>query len=598
MMKHILLSIDLSSKKIERKEIPPEHIRKFIGGRGLAAYYLLKNLKPDADPLGEENIIYIMAGALSGYMVPLSGRSQIVTKSPLTGAITSSNVGGNFAFELKMAGYHGIEIKGKLEKPGFLLIYDDTVEIIEDEDAFMLSSHDADLYFRKKTIESASTMTIGPAGALKSRISALMVDGHRAAGRGGVGAMLGSKNLKGIVVKGTKLLNAEDYGKFHEKAQTILEKFKESPAKKAFSTYGTTGVLAIINGIGSLPYKNFHDGYCPHGDKINHETYNKTILLRNGACASCPLGCGRITKAEGKKGHGPEYEIVWAFGSSCNIDNLEKVAILNYLANEYGYDGISLGGTIAALMDLYEAGIVKESDIGFSIPFGDAEAAIRAVELMKTGAGIGKLLNEGSYRLSEASGHPEFSMSVKKQELPAYDPRGIKGMGLAYATNTRGGDHTKAFTVTLEVYQAKDPNYRLTYEGKHEIVKYLQDYQSIVDSTGTCSFGRSTYTIDIYRDLLNLLYGFDYTDDELLRAGERIWNTEKLFNLREGLTKEDDTIPERLFTEPIKNGPSAGELYDKKEFERLLSEYYKIRGWDEYGIPTLEKLEELGLDNE
>ncbi len=597
-MKHILLSIDLSSKKIEKKEIPPEHIKKFIGGRGLAAYYLLKNLTPFANPFGEENIIYIMAGSLSGYMVPLSGRSQVVTKSPLTGAITSSNVGGNFAMELKMAGYQGIEIKGKLDRPGFILIYDDKVSIIYDEYSFMLPAHTADLYFRKKTIHDASTMTIGPAGALKSRISALMVDGHRAAGRGGVGAVLGSKNLKGIVVKGSGLIKSADFEKFTEKAKEVLKKFKEYPGRSGYAKYGTTRVLSLINSIGSLPFRNFHDGFCPHEDKINHEIYNKKILLRNGACASCPLGCGRITQASGKKGHGPEYEIMWAFGSSCSIADIEKVALLNYLANEYGYDGISLGGTIAALMDLFEAGIVKESDVGFPLPFGDGDNAIRAVELMKINRDIGKLLNEGSYRLAEAFGHPEFSMSVKKQELPAYDPRGIKGMGLAYATNTRGGDHTKAFTVTREVYTAKDPNYRLVYEGKDEIVKYLQDYQSIVDSTGTCSFGRSIYTAEIYAELLNLLYGFDYTEEELLKAGERIWNVEKLFNLREGLTKEDDTLPERLFSEPIKNGPSKGEVYDKEEFFKLRSRYYRIRGWDEDGIPTFEKLKELGLDNE
>ncbi len=597
-MRHVLLSIDLSNRKIEKKEIPEEHIRKFVGGRGLAAYYLLKNLTPGVNPLSEKNIIYIMAGALSGYIVPLSGRSQIVTKSPLTGAITSSNVGGNFAMELKRAGYHGIEIKGKLAKPGYIFIYNDTIKIIEDEYTFMLSSHDADTYLRNRTIHDASTMTIGPAGALKSRIAALMVDGHRAAGRGGVGAVLGSKNLKGIVVKGDKLLGAEDYVRFHNKAVEVLNKLKASPSKKTFSTYGTTGVLAIINSIGSLPFRNFHDGLCPHADKINHEAYNKTLLLRNGACASCPLGCGRITMAEGKKGHGPEYEIVWAFGSSCSIDNLEKVAILNYLANEYGYDGISLGGTIAALMDMFESGIITEKDVGFPIRFGDADAAIKVVELMKTSRGIGELLNEGSYRLGEYYGHTEFSMSSKKQEFPAYDPRGIKGMGLAYATNTRGGDHTKAFTVTIEVYKAKDPNYRLVYEGKHEIVKYLQDYQSIVDSTGTCSFGRSTYTADIYKELMNALYGFNYTEEELLKSGERIWNTEKLFNLREGLTREDDTLPDRLFNEPIKTGPSKGEVYSRKEFERILQEYYALRGWDEDGIPTFEKLKELGLWNE
>ena len=598
-MKPLLLSVDLSTGKIEKKEIEIEHIRKFIGGRGLGAYYLLKNLPPDTDPTGEKNIIYIMSGSLSGYPVPLSGRSQIVTKSPLTGAITSSNVGGNFAFELKMAGYHGIEIKGKLKKPGFLFIYDDMVKIIEDDYAFMLTSHDADLYLRKKTIEDATTMVIGPQGALKSRISGLFVDGHRAAGRGGIGAVLGSKNLKGIVVKGTKLLDANNLQGFYEKTQDILNQFKASPAKKTFSTYGTTGVLAIINGIGSLPFRNFHDAYCPHADKINHKAYNDKILIKNGACATCPLGCGRITMAEGKKGHGPEYEIVWAFGSSCSISNIEKIAILNYYANQYGYDGISLGGTIAALMDLYEAGIVKEKDIGFPVPFGDADAAIKVVvELMKTNRGIGELLNQGSYRLCEYFGHPEFSMSVKKQELPAYDPRGIKGMGLAYATNTRGGDHTKAFTVTLEVYKAEDPNYRLMYEGKHEIVKYLQDYQSIVDSTGTCSFGRSVYNIEVYRDLMNLLYGFDYTDEELLKAGERIWNIEKLFNLREGLMKEEDTLPDRLFSEPIKSGPSKGEVYDKDQFNDLLLAYYKLRGWDRDGIPTLNKLKELDIDNE
>ena len=410
---------------------------------------------------------------------------------------------------------------------------------------------------------------------------------------------MGSKNLKAIAVRGTRGVSVMSSQRLKDYLTKIYERVKKSGGVTMFRTYGTTRTVRAINSIGAFPTHNHRDGFFDEYLLIDGENVNKEILVRNGSCAGCPIACNRISKVywngEEYVGGGPEYETLWAFGGQTGISDLHAVTYAHFLANEYGFDGISLGSTIAALMDLFESGIIGEDNLPFPVKFGDAEAMINLIHLAAKREGIGDLIAEGSYELTKHFGHPEFSMSVKKQELPAYDPRGVKGMGLAYATSNRGGCHVRAFTVTEEVYNTDDPEYRLKYDDKALIVKGLQDKQAVVDSLGICSFARTIYGVDDFSEMLEVTWDIDLSPEELLKCGERIWNVERLFNVRAGFTREHDTLPERLFKEAIKTGPSKGEIYDKREFEKLLFEYYRLRGWDENGVPREKKLKELGI---
>lgn len=594
-----ILRVDLSAQRIEDQIIENNVYRQYLGGRGLGAYLLYNDLAPQTDPLSQDNELIVAAGPLTGTMAPTAARAMVVTKSPLTGFATSSNVGGYFGTQLKMAGYEAIVIKGKSEKPVYIFIHNNRVYIKDASHIWGLSTSQSDMLLREETNLEASAILIGPAGENLSIIASLMVDGHRAAGRSGVGAVMGSKFLKGIVVYGTKGIEINNEN-FYKVSLSLIDKIKISAGTKRFRENGTTGVLDIINGIGALPTHNYRDGHFKDAALIDHRAYNKKLLDRNGACANCPIGCMRLTsvksgKFAGQHGGGPEYETLWAYGASCGVKDLNYIAAANYIANEMGLDTISMGSTIASLFDLFEAGYVKGSDIGNITGFGDKEAIVQLTEMTGKNTGIGELLAKGSHKMARHFGHPEFSMSVKSQEMPAYDPRGIKGMGLAYATSNRGACHTKAFTVAFEVYNAPYSDYRLEYKGKDKLVKDIQDYQSVVDASGTCSFGRGVYNIEVYAELLNALLGFDYTPSELLLAGERIWNIEHVFNMKAGWDKDTDTLPRRIFESRIKTGASQGEFYNRKEFEKLLENYYALRGWSKTGIPGKDKLQELGI---
>jgi len=595
----VILRVNLSTGEVKRERTNEEQARLFIGGRGYGEKIIYEEVKPTIDPFSPENKVVVATGPTGGTNAPASGRTMVITKGALSGAIACSNVGGFFGDELKRAGYDMIIIEGKAKEPMYLWINNDSVELKSAQHLWGKKISEVDQIMKQETDKKARVMTIGPAGVKLSLISGVMFDINRTSGRTGVGAVVGSKNFLGVAVRGTKKVEVSNPEEFKKAASNARKLIKDHPVGgQGLPTYGTAILVNIINDVGGYPTRNAQDAYFPTADNTGGESMVKKTLIKKGACARCPIACGRITeiregKYKGDSGEGPEYETTWSLGAMCGVDDLNAITEAHYLCNEYGLDAIAAGSTIACAMELYEKGYIPERDTPFPIKFGDADAVVKLVQMMGEREGIGDLLAQGSYRLAEHYGHPELSMSVKKQEFPAYDPRAIKGIGLNYATSNRGACHVRGYTISSEILGWPVQIDRLKYEGKAELTKAFQDTTAVIDSSGMCLF---TFfgmgKISDYGSILRAVTGFSYSDDELMKAGERIWNLERLFNLKAGFTKEDDTLPKRILEEPIPAGPSKGEV---SELHRMLPEYYKLRGWDEEGRPTKEKIKELGL---
>ncbi|MDL1969659.1 MAG: aldehyde ferredoxin oxidoreductase family protein [Candidatus Desulfofervidaceae bacterium] len=590
-----LLRVDLSNGEAKKETLDLEIAKKFIGGRGLGSYLLAKEIDPTVDPLSPENKLILATGPLTGTSAPATGRFMVITKSPLTGAIACSNSGGFWGAELKFAGYDLIIVEGKAAEPVYLYIKDERVEIRPAKAYWgKCVSEVTEALLKEIDDPKARVLTIGPAGEKLSPIAAVMNDKYRAAGRSGVGAVLGSKNLKAIVVRGSRSVNVAKQDKMKGLLSELLKKIKENGVtSEGLPQYGTAILVNIINEHGIFPTKNFQLAYFETAACISGEALAEKYLLKKDPCYRCPIACGRYCGVNGEKGGGPEYETVWAYGADCGVDDLAAVIKANNLCNEYGLDTISAGATIACAMELYERGYIKEDELdGPPLKFGSAEAIVEWTKKMGKGEGFGAKLALGSYRLAEMYGVPQFSMSVKRQELPAYDPRGAQGHGLEYATSNRGGCHVRGYMISPEVLGAPEKLDRFSLEGKAVWVKLFQDITAVIDSLGVCLFTSFALIPDDYRRLFNTVVGEDWTTEALLKAGERIWNLERLFNLKAGIRPEEDTLPKRLLEEPIPEGPSKGHVHRLSE---LLPLYYQVRGWSEQGIPTEEKLVELGL---
>ncbi len=592
-----ILRVNLTSGEIRVEDLKEDWAKKFIGGRGYGTKIIYDEVDPTIDPLSEKNKVIIATGPLGGTLAPSSGRTMVITKGPLTGTIACSNAGGHFGPALKHAGFDLVIIEGKAKEPVYLWIYKGITELRPAQDIWGKSTDESDKILREKTHPLAETMEIGPAGEKQSLLANVMFNGHRAAGRTGVGAVLGSKNFKGIAVRGNQEVKVAEPEEFRE----AVSKTREILSKDAFSgggaaMLGTAMLVNVLNSIGAFPIKNSQDAYFPEAEKISGETLRERNLIRNEACAECPIGCGRVTvikegKYKGAQGGGPEYESVWSLGAMCGISDLDAVLMANYLCDKYGMDTISAGVTVACAMELYEKGYLPQEDAPFPLTFGSGEALVETIKLMgEQKEKLGKLLAQGSYRLAEYYKHPELSMSVKKQEFPAYDPRGVKGIGLQFATSNRGACHVRGYTIAAEVLSGAVD--RLKYEGKAELVKTFQDLTAALDSTGIClftTFGLGGGDIAL---LLSTATGFQVGEKEFMQIGERIWNLERLFNLKAGFSRKDDTLPPRILKEPIKSGPSKGEI---EELDKMLADYYKVRGWDNDGVPGEGKLKELEL---
>ncbi|MCD4791523.1 MAG: aldehyde ferredoxin oxidoreductase family protein [Bacteroidales bacterium] len=598
-----LLRVNLSEHSYKTEEIPEKLLIDYIGGRGLGSKILFDETPANVDPLGPENKLLFLTGPLTGINAPTTSRFSVVTKSPLTGTVGGCSSGGHFGNDLKSTGYDVLLVEGISDKPCYLYITDNKVEIRDASELWGRNTHETTDILLAETDTDAGVACIGPAGENKLRVAAIMNEKNHAAGRGGLGAVMGSKKLKAVVVRGnnkTPFTNKAVVEDAIKKWRTFIG---EAPlTKDVLKEYGTPALVKVINHYGAFPTKNFQEGFFVDAESISAETLKELYFVKRKPCAGCPIACARITQTPEREGKGPEFETIWAFGALCGINDLEKIIHANYNCNEYGIDTISTGNTIACAMELSGKGYFTDKayqqirkDLGRDLRFGDAEAIVRFSELIGKAEGFGKEMGMGSAWLAEKYGHPEIAMHVKGLELPAYDPRGFHGMSISLATNNRGGCHLRSYLISTEALTTPFAVNRFESKGKPGLTKLYQDLTATIDSMVACLFTSFALNPDLYANLVGSVTGIEMDGKALLKTGERIWTIEKLFNLREGKSRKDDTLPKRLLNEPLTSGLSKGY---KIRFKTMLNEYYQVRGWTNEGIPTTEKLAELGLSEE
>jgi aldehyde:ferredoxin oxidoreductase len=601
-----ILQVDLTTGTCTVEPLDPIVVKNYIGGRGLGIYYLNQEVDPKIDPLSPDNILVMATGPLTGTGAPTGARYMVMTKSPLTGAITCSNSGGQFPTELKRAGFDAIIISGRAEAPVYLWIDQGTADICKADHLWGKNTHETTDALLAETDAKAKVACIGPAGEKGVLFASIINDKHRAAGRSGVGAVMGSKNLKAVVVKGKGRIPLADPDRFKDVNKKILDIFKEGIKETplGLTVNGTAGVVVATQNFGVLPTKNWQQGTFDGWEKIQGEELSKRFLVKNSACYGCPIGCGRKTRVDvpefAGEGEGPEYETIYAMGSNCMVDDLAAITKANYICNELGMDTITMGATIACAMELVDRGYLSEDQVGHTLKWGDAEALVELTRMTGNREGFGDLLAEGSYRLADRYGHPELAPVSKKQEFPGYEPRGSQAMGLAYATSPIGGSHMRGDPAYFELFGVPKPMDPHQWEGKAKVTKAYQDLSAIIDSAGLCIFFavRNLAAKDLgvapvgILEYLNAATGADYTLKELMEAGQRIINAERIFLTRAGFTRKDDSLPKRLTEEPAPTGPAKGMVC---HLEEMLEEYYQVQGWTEDGIPGDEVLGRLGL---
>ena len=578
-----MLIADLTARTVTTEPLRQEWAKDYWGGWGLALRYYCEEVSPDVDPMSADNAIVIMTGPFGGTLVPLGSRLCLVSKSPHTGTIFESNVGGSFGPELKFAGYDGIVIKGRAESPVFIKIVNDQVTI---ESAEQLAGKG--IFETEKLLENcvgahdAKTLAIGPAGENLITFSMIGSESYRQFGRGGTGALFGSKNLKAIVCRGTGRITAADMGTFLEKVNHYKHNDLLTDDNLWAKTDGTPILVEVTNEMGIHPTKNYTRGFNGRKESLNSDAI-RAAKLGNRGCASCPMACGKFTRINSAEIEGPEYETLCLAGSNCEVNDLEAIIRFNRLCDDLGIDTMSCGSTISLAMEMTESGIHD-----FDIRFGQVDEYLNVLyEIASLSTERGRELAMGARKLARKYGAEHLSMEVKGMEMPAYEPRGNYGMGIAYATSERGACHLRAFPLFTP-----DP---FDIEGLVTEVKDAQNANSIKWSLGFCDFW-GTVNTTIEAELLTAGLGRTVSADELNRAGERIWNLSRLFNLRAGITAADDTLPRRVMERPLEEGPQAGKVLCREDLGRALQAYYQQRGWDEKGEPSLEKLAELGLE--
>jgi aldehyde:ferredoxin oxidoreductase len=593
-----ILRVNLTKEKTRIEKLDEETAIKFVGGKGLGAKILYDELTPKVDPLSPENILIFASGPLTATLAPTSGRWAVVTKSPLTNIFLDSQVGGYFGAVMKLSGFDCIIFEGRAAKPVYLWVHGEGIEIREAQDLWRKGCFETEKRLKERLGKDVHVASIGPAGENLVRYACITVDLYRQAGRGGAGAVMGSKNLKAVAVKsaGVKVEYADSEG-FREASRKALKKIEENSFIPLRRKYGTPIWIAPVNEFGILPTRNFKTGVFEHAEMISGENMRSKIVVRDGTCYNCSIQCWKYTRVE-KYGvaelAGPEYETIALMGSNCGVSSIEAIAYANLLCDNLGLDTISTGNAIAFAMECFEKGIINEKDTdGLKLKFGDAEAEIEMVRRIAFRKGLGNILAEGVKRAAEKIGHgvEEFAMHVKGMEVPGYDVRGSTGMALAYATSDRGACHQRAWTVKAEMQGKLAPLYSTRNRAK--FVKEAQDERAMCFSLVLCDF--APLDVNDLVELLNKATGFNFTSEQYLKTGERIWNLTRLFNIREGLTGKDDTLPERFMKEPLPEGAAKEQVIKRSMLEEMLREYYALRGWNENGVPTKEKLKELDL---
>lgn len=601
-----VLRIDLTAGSCTREPLNMEWAGQYLGQRGLATKYLSEEVDPTVDALSPENKLIIATGPLTGTNAPTGGRWSVVTKGPLTGAIACSNSGGQFGGELKMAGYDFLIFEGRSPKPVYLYLENDNASLLPADELWGEKVWDVEGLIKDKHNDPLIRIaSIGPAGETMCRYACVVNDLHRAAGRSGVGAVMGSKQLKAIAVRGTKGVTPENPEAFMGAVRTANDVLLNSKARKGLTRHGTIAMMDATGTFGALPTRNNRQVQFEGAEKLNAKAMQSpnedghTNFIQNSACFACTIGCGRVSRINPQHfsvkdqpryqtaSGGLEYETAYALGSAVGVDDMDAATYAGFLCNDYGMDPISLGGSIAAAMELFDTGIIDTKTTGgLELNFGSAAALCELTELIGKGEGFGKDVAMGSKRLCEKYGKPDFSMAVKGQEFAAYDGRAMQGMGLGYATSNRGACHLRASPyasdfATMEV------------EEKPKVVKDSQDFIAAIDSSGLCLFPKNTgMELDSYVAMLNAACNTNFTEESFCEMGERIWNLERQFNYRAGLTIADDTLPKRILEEPAPSGAAKGNV---NRLGEMLPEYYELRGWGEDGAPTPDTLKRLGL---
>jgi aldehyde:ferredoxin oxidoreductase len=596
-----ILRIDLGSGKVTREPTPDALIRDYLGARGFIIKTLYDELAPGTDPLGPEAIFITATGPLTGVFVPSSGKIQSGGKSPITGGYGEANSGGHFPEELKMAGYDMIVLRGRHARPCYIVVDDDDVRIEDAADLWGKGSITAEKMLKERWGEDFQIATIGPAGENLVKIACITHDFGRQAGRTGLGAILGSKNVKALCVRGTKSIPVHDLDGLVKVGRRMYEQCFTNPAFELWQTYGTSSVVNWANRIGAFPTRNFQSGYFERFADISGPRMRKDVVVINKACFSCAMCCGKYSHAETKDYdtyvEGPEYETTAMIGGDCALGDIRDVAYANHLCDDYGIDTISGGSVIAFAIECFEKGIIDEKDTGgIRLEFGDPKCVFEMIKKIALRQDIGDLLAEGTKKASEelGRGSAKFAMQMKGLEQSGYESRRAPAMLLSYMTSDIGAHHRPSWAVTHDLATGRD-----AVEGKAAKVIELQHTRPLFDTLGVCRLPWIEMQVPVadYAEAYRKTTGIDYSEADLLGISEKIWNLTRMFWVRElpDFGRSYDMPPARVYEERLVGGATAGGILEREKVEALLDDYYERRGWDTNGIPTREKLESLGL---
>ena len=600
-----ILSVDLTSKTSKEIPLDEKQAKLYIGGRGLGARLMLDYVSPNVDPLSPENYVFCMPGPFTGTkpMIPVCQRYEFVSRSPLTGTYLCTNTGGRFGAELKRSGYDGLIITGASEKPVYFAIQDDQIRFEDASQLWGLKISET----RKKLEEKEgmpSAVMIGPAAEKLVKVASVfdvVGHNHRAAGRGGLGAVFGSKNLKAMVANGSKIPEVSDEDTLKALIKDVTRETQENPAAQNFHRLGTVQLIAPMSENGVYNGRNGQIAQMDLIGKFDAETWVANYVTKHTGCYGCTLICGKFSevkegKYKGQIADGPEYESFWSLGTNCGMNEFDGTFMANILCDEYGMDTISAGVTVGFAIECYEKGYLDQWKAELpELKWGDEESILKLLEMMANRDGFGDVLAEGTRACAEKVGQNSmnFALQVKGLEFPAYDPRAVWGMALTYATSPRGACHLKSWTIGAEVLTGEYDRY--STDGKAGLVIGLQNFRSVLDSGIVCVIGSRAVPEDMIIALLKSITGIEYTSKDIADMGERINNTERYIATQQGVSRKDDTIPYRILEEPLPNGPAAGKVIGKENFDTMLNEYYELRGWDQNGIPTQETLRRLQI---
>lgn len=605
-----LLRVNLDTGTISKEVLQEEHAKKFLGGRCLGAKILLDELSPEVDPLAPENKLLFMTGPLTGTTIPCNSRYVVMSKSPLTRGWGESLAGGFWGPELKFAGFDGIIIEGASRIPVYLWIHDGEAEILDSSFIWGRNTYETERRVKEHLQDSGVRVAgIGPAGEKLVKFASIMSD-FRAAGRSGLGAVMGSKKLKAIAVRGSSRINVDKKSRVTELSKEISKKIMVDLSQQTLGKYGTARSVLPTNERGMLPTKLYNSGIFEEAEAISGETISRDFLIRRETCYACPIRCKGVCEIKGGKYSGvfkrPEYETLAALGSLCLNNNLRSIIYMNHICNLNGLDTITSGHVISLVMECFERGILEEKDFGFRIKWGDHVTMIRILDLIVNRQGIGRLLGEGTRSFARKFEAVRLAAHVKGLEMGMAEVRGKKGVGLSMATSPRGGTHMDSDNDTVHEAPDRIPELRLvkpipscSIEKKPEIIVKTQDLRAVQNSAAVCVLAWSARTRLTVTDLiksLNYVTGWNLDIGDFIAIGERANNLCRAFNVREGMTRKHDSLPDKFFR-PMSDGPLRGQRWTKNDLDTMLDEYYELRGWDNQGIPKRDKLDSLGLND-